>query len=265
MPFGAHETMETHEILMEKINAITHFNLYAQQAQNPQLREMIYRHQQEEILSYNELVGLTRGSNRFEPFPSNTPIQGVNNQQIQYGVNNPPQMGPQADATLTDAEIAVAMLLCHKNGARNCTWASLECADPNLRRTLFNCAATCNNQAYEVFLLMNQQGLYQVPTLSPQGQRFLGSYQPAGAALQAQYGLTNGQMAGNTGAYPYGAAGYSNANMGGTGGNLPNQNFSAGTRESVLYGAGTGVSPYQYQAGGPAVNSTMIGQGRMGQ
>jgi spore coat protein CotF len=189
MPFGAHETMETHEILMEKINCITHFNLYAQQAQNPQLRDMIARHQQEEIASYNELVAYTHDYNEFRPLSPNTDIRGINPQQIQYGLNNPPPLGPESNARFDDREIGIAMLLHHKNGARNCTWASLECADPNLRRMMLNCASTCVNQAYEVFLFMNEQGVYQVPTLKDHtAKEFLHSYQPADQALENRYG-----------------------------------------------------------------------------
>jgi spore coat protein CotF len=266
MPFGAHETMETHEILMEKINVITHFNLYAQQARNPQLLDMILRHQQEEILSYNEIVAHTRGNNRFSPISPNTDIRGVSNQQIQYGLNNPPQFAPQANATLDDSEIAIAMLLCHKNGARNCTWATLECADPNLRRTLMNSAATCINQAYEVFLFMNEQGLYQVPTLSSQtGEAFLHSYQPASRSLEQQYAVQSGQSQGYTGPSAYGAPGYSGANMAGPGG-ATNGSLYAGSRDSVLYGAGArGNSSLQYQAGSPSMYGNRNEQGTMRQ
>jgi spore coat protein CotF len=193
MPFGAHETMEMHEVLMEKINMINHFNLYAKQVKHPQLQDMIMRHQQEEIMSYNEIVSFTRGNGQFNPIPPNTLIRGISNQQIQYGLNNPPQFTPQADADFNDMEIAIAMLLCHKNGARNGTWATLECADPNLRRALLNSAVTCTHQAYEVFLFMNEQGMYQVPTLKSQtAQNFLQSYQPASGSLESQYAVQNG-------------------------------------------------------------------------
>jgi spore coat protein CotF len=277
MKFGAHETMETHEILMEKVNMITHFNLYASQAQNPQLQDMIVRHQQEEIRSYNELVSLTRGNNQFQPIPPNTNIRGVNHQQIQYGLKNPPRFEPQADGVMNDAEIAMAMLCCHKNAARNSAWGSLECADPNLRHALLNAHANCNNQAYEVFLFMNQQGVYQVPTMNPRTEEtFLHSYQPASGALQAAYGVQQGgQNAGAMGTTGYGATGYMNmANAGGGMGN-------PGARNSFLYGAGPGAGPgagagmgagagagagsaaFQSSAGASGTNNNMMSQGQM--
>jgi spore coat protein CotF len=234
MPFGAHETMEVHECLLEKVNMITHFNIYAQQAKDPQLQDMLARHQQEEIASYNEIVNITRGNNGFTPVPPNTNIRGASNQQIRYGLNNPSQFSPQPDASLSDREIAVAMLLCHKNGARNCTQATLEAADPNLRLALLNSAATCMNQAYEVFLFMNQRGLYQVPTLKNQtAETFLNIYQPVDEQIMAQYGMQSGQN-----------MGYNNQNNSQMGGSM-----NVGSPNSNIYGAagnqGGAFSPYQ--------------------
>lgn len=188
MPYGAHEAMETHEILMEKINMITHFNLYAREANNPQLKDMIARHLDEEIRGYNEIVHYTHDYTGMSPIPPNTEMTGVTPQSIQYGLNNPPQMAPQSDTKLSDQEIAVAMLCCHKNAARSASWASLECADPNLRQMLFNSAANCARQAYEVFLFMNEQGVYQVPTLNDHtAKTFLHRYQPTDQAGEGQF------------------------------------------------------------------------------
>jgi spore coat protein CotF len=226
MQLGAHETMEVHECLLEKVNVITHFNIYAKEAKNQQLKDMIVRHQQEEITSYNEIVNITRGNNGFTPVPSNTNVKGVSNQQIRYGLNNPPQISPQSDTSLTDREIAIAMLLCHKNAARNCTQATLEAADPNLRLALFNSAATCTNQAYEVFLFMNEKGLYQVPTLKSQtAETFLNTYQPAEEQVMAQYGMQSGQNMGYDNQNNAGQnMGYDNQNNAGQNMGYNNQN-----------------------------------------
>lgn len=220
MQFGAHESMEVHECLLEKINMITHFNLYAGETRNPQLQDMIARHQNEEIQMYNQLVNYVQGEIKgFSPIAPNTNIRGINHQQIQYGVNQPPQYGPESDARFSDWEIAVAMLQCHKNSAMNGTRAALECADPNLRLMLQNSVATCVNQAYEVFLFMNQQGQYPVPTLNEQ-TAFLNTYQPANQDLQAQY------------------AGHS-MNQNAAGQNAPSGNLNVASRDSIWYGNNT--------------------------
>jgi len=238
MSFGAHEAMETHEILLQKINTITHFNLYAREARNPQLREMISRHQQAMIQSYNECVGLSRGNGRFSPISPSTNLnmRGVSHQQVQYGLHNPQQIAPQADASMSDAEVAIAMLQSHKNGAKNAMSASLECADPNLRRALMNSAINCNQQAYETFFWMNQQGVYQVPTLnSHTAQTLLNSYQPVGAGMQAQFGMN----AGNVG------AGFGNV---------------GGGRDNVQYGAGVGTTTFGHNVGAQGFGGVTTGQ-----
>jgi spore coat protein CotF len=254
MQFGAHETMEVHECLLEKVNVITHFNIYAKEAKNPQLQDMIMRHQQEEITSYNEIVNITRGNNGFTPVPPNTNVSGANNQQIRYGLNNPPQFSPQSDTSLTDREIAIAMLLCHKNGARNCTQATLEAADPNLRLALLNSAATCMNQAYEVFLFMNEKGLYQVPTLKNQTtETFLNIYQPVDQQVMDQYGMQSGMQSGQNMGYNTQnntqMSGNMNGNMNGNMTSNMNGNMNVGSPNSLLYGSGSNrggaSSPYQ--------------------
>ncbi|PLT32155.1 spore coat protein [Bacillus sp. V5-8f] len=246
MPFGAHETMEVHEILLEKINMITHFNFYATETQNQQLIDMIIRHQQEEIRSYNEIVAYTHDYTGVNLVPPNTNIREIQPQQIKYGLNNPPRIAPEIDAQLKDWEVATAMLCAHKNAARNGMWATLECADPNLRRMLLNSATNCANQAYEVFLLMNEQGIYQVPTLKDHtAKEFIHRYQPASDSMQQQYGMQPGPSMGISGQNPgYNAqnAGYQGTSAGYAGQNVGNQgnvmtpNLNPASPQSLVYG-----------------------------
>ncbi|MEH7120245.1 spore coat protein [Neobacillus vireti] len=197
MPFGAHEAMEVHEILTEKINMMNHFNLYAQQAKNPQLKEMIHRHLQEEIKSYDTIVSYTHDYQTFAPMSSNTNVGSVKPDQIQYGLDNPSMLTPESNTTFNDYEIASALLICHKNGASNGVKATLEIADPNLRQVLLNGAVNCVNQAYEVFLFMNQQGQYQIPTMRDHtAKTYLHTFQPVNESLKAQYMVTQGQIQG---------------------------------------------------------------------
>ncbi|TCN22625.1 spore coat protein [Mesobacillus foraminis] len=197
MPFGAHETMEVHEILTEKLNMISHFNLYASQTKNPELRNMITRHQQEEIKSYDAIVAYTHDYTQFTPVPPNTSVNHVMPEDIQYGLNNPSMLAPETNAVLNEYEVASAMLIAHKNGAMNGVRASLEIADPNLRQMLMNGAINCINQAYEVFLFMNQQGMYQIPQIKDHtAKTFLHSFQPVGESVKAQHSDQAGQKQG---------------------------------------------------------------------
>lgn len=240
MPFGAHETMEVNEVLLEKVNMITHFNLYAQSTKNQRLLDMLMRHQQEEIRTYDEILAYTHDYNRFNPVPPRTNVRGITPQQIQYGVNQPPQMQPQSDAAMTDRDVAIAMLQCHKNASMNGLRATLECADPNLRQMLLNSCANCVNQAYEVFLFLNEQNEYQVPELNSRiAKDFLHRYQPSGQQLQSQYMGQSGQGVGQGTQYSGQAmnvggqysAGRSAYGTGQNRGQIP-----TGSQQSTLYG-----------------------------
>lgn len=188
MPYGAHETMEVHEILNEKMNLIQHFSLYAQMVQNPQIRHMLDRHIQTAVQSYNQLVAYTHDysaanqlQNQMQTQMQNpSTISQTQPQQIQYGLRQPQQVAPGFQGMLNDQQILFSMLSCHKNSAKLHMQSSLECADPNVRQMLMQGANVCAEQAYEVFLQLNQQGLYQVPTMNDHtAKTFLHSYQPS--------------------------------------------------------------------------------------
>ena len=179
MPYGAHETMEVHEILNEKINMINHFAFYSEQAKDPRLQQMIKRHLQSAINGYDQLVAYTHNYNTVSPFTLTSSKLDVQPQQIQYGLHNPAQVSPLMNGSFADLQIVYALLSFHKNSAKNQLSSSLECADPNVRQMLIHEATICANQAYEVFLFMNEQGQYQVPTMQDQtAKTFLHTYQP---------------------------------------------------------------------------------------
>lgn len=182
MPFGAHETMETHEFLNETMNTINHFMLYAEQARDPMVRDLVMRHlhgcmqQYDQIVAYTHDYSAAQGmENPLGRFPRVQP------EQIVYGLDNPARVAPMMQGGFTDQQILMAMLNCHKCAAANAMRASLEMADPNLRRMVMNSAVAANNDAYEIFLLMNRMGSYQVPTMHDHtAKTYLHTYQPAG-------------------------------------------------------------------------------------
>ncbi len=183
MPFGAHETMEVHEILNETISMINHFSLYAEHAQNPQVSGLVERHLQAAIQHYEQLAAYTHNYSAAGSWQGmqaqSLQMPAVSYQEIQYGLRRPSPAAPQMQTRFNDQQILLAVLGCHKNSAKNHMNASLECADPNVRQMLMNGAVACANFAYETFLIMNQQGQYQVPTMNDHtAKTFLHAYQP---------------------------------------------------------------------------------------
>ncbi|MDK2824580.1 MAG: hypothetical protein PWQ67_806 [Clostridia bacterium] len=160
--FGAHEVMEVHEVLNNSINAINQCQLYRPHVRDQQLASMLDHQLQFMISEYNNLVqainqkGITMGS----------PYRSTQNTQPTYGLDNPQTQSPNMSPfQLKDSDIASGVLGIHKTGATFKMLASLECADPNLRRMIQQGAVNCAEQAYEIWQYMNQKGYYQVPTM----------------------------------------------------------------------------------------------------
>lgn len=197
MPFGAHETMEVHEILAGKINMINHFQLYISQVQDPQLRHMIERQTQQALSSYNQLLSYTHDYQRVSPQMMNAVMQ-TSPQEIHYGLRNPVPESPASDMVrFNDKQIAAAVLSFHKNSAKNHMVAATECADPNVWQMMVNGSVACANAAYEVFRYMNQHGYYQIPTMDNHtAKTFLHHYQPVPTAMPTamQYTGANPQQ-----------------------------------------------------------------------
>lgn len=160
--FGAHETMEVHEVLTGAIEAINRFQLYRPHVQDAQLQLMLDRQLQFMMNEYNMLVQMMKGQGMGHAVP----YQGPKNVAPLYGLRQPQPYGPHTSVQqLDDRDVAIGMLCAHKSSALQKMTAALECADPNIRRMLQQSAINCAEQAYEVWQFMNQKGYYQVPTM----------------------------------------------------------------------------------------------------
>lgn len=177
---GAHEVMEVHEVLTKSINGINTVQLIANQIKDPQLRTVVNNQFQFMVQEYNSLVQALNqrtGQTGAQAMNQQRNYQQGMNQNISmyhshtnytpaYGLNNPATNSPISSATeLQDQDIASIILGIHKASAAAKAIASLECADPQLRRMILQGVVNCNEQAYEVWQYMNQKGFYQVPTL----------------------------------------------------------------------------------------------------
>jgi spore coat protein CotF len=170
---GAHETIEIHEVLTSSINAINQFQLYRPYIQDRQLRSILDYQTAFMIQEYNNIVGLLANHGMEHGRGYIDSVQ--QNFRPMYGLESP----NSSVRGLDDREIASAMLGTHKSSATYRMHATLQCADPQLRRTMMQGANSCAEQAYELFQYMNAKGYYQVPTLQNQTmQTLMDVYQP---------------------------------------------------------------------------------------
>ncbi|BCJ87196.1 spore coat protein [Effusibacillus dendaii] len=194
--FGAHETMELHEVLNEMINANNVMHLYREHIKDPQLHQMLDRQLNFMTQEYNNLLQVAnqRGMTQAVPY------RAMKNMSPQMGLRNPETRTPVGVDQLDDRDIAFGMLSCHKASACRQMMAALEFADPQLRRMIQQGAINCSEQAYEVFQYMNQKGWYQVPTMQENTTHTLmHAYGPSthgGMNTGMNAGMMGGNMAG---------------------------------------------------------------------
>lgn len=159
---GAHEMMQLHEVLTDKIDGINQFQLYRPHVKDTQLRSILDNQINFMAQDYNNMVQTISYQGRGEAIP----YRRVKNVTPSYGLKNPSPNAPNISADeMDDRDVASGMLGCHKASATLNTMASLECADPTIRRMLQQGSINCSEQSFEVWNYMNQKGFYQVPTM----------------------------------------------------------------------------------------------------
>lgn len=159
---GAHEVMEIHEVLNDTIDGINQFQLYQPHVKDSELQNILERQLHFMKQEYNNIVQTISHHQVNRAVPYRTPKDFSPN----YGLKNPSSQSPNHSVNeLDDRDISSGMMGCHKASAALRMAASLECADPTIRRMLQQGAVNCSEQAYEIWQYMNQKGYYQVPTM----------------------------------------------------------------------------------------------------
>lgn len=160
--YGAHEVMELHEVLTNTIDGIHQFQLYRSHVADSELRAILDHQIQFMNQDYNNLVQVANQSGMAEAAPYRAP----KSMKPVYGLDHPQPQSPNTSVNeMDDQDVASGMLGCHKASAVMRMHSALECADPQLRRTIQQGAINCAEQAYEVWQYMNEKGYYQVPTM----------------------------------------------------------------------------------------------------
>jgi len=159
---GAHEMMEIHEVLTDTIDGINQFQLYQPHIKDPKLSTIVQKQINFMVQEYNNMVQTIDQQSRGEAIP----YRSIKNAAPAYGLKNPSPNAPNTSLNeMDDRDVSSGMLGCHKASACLRMKASLELADPTLRRMLQQGAINCSEQAFEVWHYMNQNGYYQVPTM----------------------------------------------------------------------------------------------------
>ncbi|GIO88159.1 spore coat protein [Paenibacillus faecis] len=172
MLLGAHEAHELNELLLGCTNSIQSMALFLNQAQDPELREMISRHYAVHVQDYNmkvEFATNRHGSRDQLNVPQLTMTPGMPSP----GTYTPVQ--PQVKLTgLDDRGIATSYLLTLKRSGREYAWSAFECSTVQLRVFLEDAFRMCSHQAYEVWNYMVRKGWYMMATAPDQTLQTMG-------------------------------------------------------------------------------------------
>lgn len=157
---GSHEVNELNELLMSCTNSIQSMGLFLEQAQDPELKNMIASHFSVHIQDYNMKVeyaqqGMSSDQLNVPPLDQNlmAPMSLGGIQSIQ----------PEVKLTrMNDRAIATSYLLTLKRAGREYAWSAFEASTPSLRRFLEDAFQMCSHQSFEVWQYMAKKGWYPV-------------------------------------------------------------------------------------------------------
>lgn len=175
---GAHEVLESHEILSCMIDGINQFQLLQPHCQDQNLKNILQNQLSFMTNEYNTVVNALQQKTNIGQLPT---VKTTMNTTPTYGMNrNSVPESPNASINqLNDRDISSIMLGIHKASAVSKMRAALEFTDSQLREMMIQGSKNCADQAFETWSFMNQRGYYQVPTFDQQTTKaIVNSYQP---------------------------------------------------------------------------------------
>jgi spore coat protein CotF len=162
----AHEAAELHELLMSCVNSINMMALFLDQAEDPELQQMITRHFSAHVQDYNMKVEWARSAFGTREHLQVMPLDQTSFQPTRMGDIHPgsyPSVQPQVKRhRLDDRSIATGYLLNLKRAGREYAWSTFETATPQLRAFLEDAFRMNSHQAYEIWQYMARRGWYPV-------------------------------------------------------------------------------------------------------
>lgn len=187
MQLAEHEAYQLHELAMSCVNSIVNMGLFINQAQDPELKQLLQQHLPYHIRDYNKKVEyLQQPQGSTVPFPV-PEIRGTLPSTTEAPAAPAPAVTPRTNAqAFNDREIATAYLLTLKRAGREYAWAAMEMANPELRTFLEDAFRMSSHHAYDVWQWMVKRGYYPLtaapqPTLQTMGNLYNLVPEPQGA------------------------------------------------------------------------------------
>ncbi|MGX5592394.1 spore coat protein [Bacillus cereus] len=181
MQLATHELRDLSELIAGCYNTINTMSTYIQQAQDPELKQLLQQHFPLHVQDYNLKVEFVQSLSepnieKFQP----SKLTPVLSSYLRTPVEELPPVTPDVSgAPPNDRAIATGYLLNQKSAALNYAGSVLECANPNLRTFLENAFLNSGRHAYDLWQYMVKKGYYPLSTAPESEVQTLATiYQP---------------------------------------------------------------------------------------
>lgn len=169
MQLASHEFHELAELTMGCYKTVTSMAAYIQQAQDPELKQLLQGHFPLHVADYNLKVEFLKSDStpdisKFQPTQLHQKLDNylqapvpLEQAQVRTEVSQP-----------NDREIATSYLLGQKHSATCYAKGALETSNPDLRTFLENAFLNSNRHAYDIWQYMVKKGYYPLTPASQQ-------------------------------------------------------------------------------------------------
>jgi spore coat protein CotF len=176
---GGHEMFDVHEVLSGTVDALNLYTLCKGHVQNQELKTMLNHHYQHITKEYNACIEAFKTGK--DPSMRTESYKMTQDNDFVYGLTPTQPVKPiQNVSELNDQSVSTLILGTLKSNASLRGMATLEVANPVLRRVLADGIPNWIEMAYELSIWQNKNHYYQVPQLSQQDMTaMMNSYAPA--------------------------------------------------------------------------------------
>ncbi|KAB8125731.1 spore coat protein [Gracilibacillus oryzae] len=164
---GAHELLDSHELIGCLIGVLEQYQLYNQHIQDQELKNILQRQTAFMTQMYNTIVECFQTGQ--DPAVPTQQYKMQQSNEVTYGLKaGQPKKPKQSVNEFTDECFSSFMLGQTKAASSSLTMAGAEMNNPVLRRVIADSVPNMIEMSYELFLYQNKNGYYQVPQLNAQ-------------------------------------------------------------------------------------------------
>ncbi|GAE93013.1 hypothetical protein JCM21714_2043 [Gracilibacillus boraciitolerans JCM 21714] len=165
---GAHEMLDSHELIGNIIGILEQYQLYNQHIQDQELKDILQRQSSFMMEMYNTIVESFQTGQ--DPQVPTKQYKMEQSNEVIYGMSAGQPKKPKQNINEFSDECFSSFMLGHTKSAGSALAMAggAEMNNPILRRIIADSVPNMIEMSYELFLYQNKKGYYQVPKLNDQ-------------------------------------------------------------------------------------------------